>query len=179
MPSTPQPRSSIARLACGCNGDLASQPSAPATLPCKADIPAVPVTHKPTYVRIADPARNEVHLGKDSQSALRWLACSSRPDTACSSRPSCTACAPPMPWLRGARWASEAGPAPPPLSSGLPAPGTWTTSDAVWPFLTKEPQKYIACFEVLAQLALLQCSLAPPALQAPAFLHARRHGQQP
>eukprot|EP00439_Symbiodinium_sp_Y106_P067011 s3882_g11.t1 len=49
------------------------------------------------------------------------------------------------------------GSAPPPLSSGLPAPGTWTTS-AVWPFLTKEPQKHIACFEVLAQLALLQCA---------------------
>ena len=39
---------------------------------------------------------------------------------------------------------------------------TWNMADVrqTWPFLVKDAQKYIACFEVLAQLALLQCTYA-------------------
>ena len=45
----------------------------PRPVTCKQDIPLMPAAHKATYVRIQDPARTECHLGKDSQSALRWL----------------------------------------------------------------------------------------------------------
>ena len=127
---------------------------------CKADIPAVPVTHKPTYVRIADPARNEVHLGKDSQSALRWLASCMQftPRHSLQLPPvlHCMCAADAMAQGRQVGiggWLSTS-------STFLWFACTWDVDDvrAVWPFLTKEPQKYIACFEVLAQLALLQCA---------------------
>ena len=127
---------------------------------CKADIPAVPATHKPTYVRIADPARNEVHLGKDSQSALRWLASCMQftPRHSLQLPPvlHCICAADAMAQGRQVGiggWLSTS-------SAFLWFACTWDVDDvrAVWPFLTKEPQKYIACFEVLAQLALLQCT---------------------
>ncbi|CAE7613875.1 unnamed protein product [Symbiodinium sp. CCMP2456] len=39
---------------------------------------------------------------------------------------------------------------------------TWSMQEIrqTWPWLVKDAQKYIACFEVLAQLALLQCTYA-------------------
>ena len=39
----------------------------------KQDVPTVPPSHKPQWVRLFDPARAEVHLRNESRQALRWL----------------------------------------------------------------------------------------------------------
>ena len=39
----------------------------------KQDVPIVPPSHKPQWVRLSDPARTEVHLRNESRQALRWL----------------------------------------------------------------------------------------------------------
>ena len=39
----------------------------------KQDVPRVPPSHKPQWVRLADPARTEIHLRNESRHALLWL----------------------------------------------------------------------------------------------------------
>jgi len=128
----------------------------------KADIPNAPATHKPTYVRVQDPARNECHLGKDSQAALQWLL-------------SCMQFAPQQPLqlapLLHCMCAADAMAQGDTVGLGgwlststtfLWFACTWSMDEVrqTWPWLLKDAQKYIACFEVLAQLALLQCTFA-------------------
>ena len=43
------------------------------TVTCKQDVPTVPPSRKPHWVRLSDPARAEVHLRNESRQALRWL----------------------------------------------------------------------------------------------------------
>ena len=40
----------------------------------KQDVPRVPPSHKPQWVRLADPSRSEIHLRNESRQALLWLA---------------------------------------------------------------------------------------------------------
>ena len=128
----------------------------------KSDIPPAPASHKPTYVRVQDPARQECHLGKDSQAALRWLLSCMQfcPQLPLSMPPllHCMCAADAM--AEGNQvgiggWLSTS-------DSFLWFACTWSMDDVrqTWPFLVKDAQKYIACFEVLAQLALLQCTYA-------------------
>ena len=124
----------------------------------KADVPRVPKSSQRTWVRLADPNRNEVHLRKQSKEALLWLEqlfehsntmplhqpqllqCLSAADAVAEGNQVgiggwiCTS--------KGFAWFSE----------------SWTMEEvrATWPMLTDTAQPYIACFEVLAQLALLQ-----------------------
>ena len=39
----------------------------------KQDVPRIPPSHKPQWVRLSDPARTEIHLRNESRHALLWL----------------------------------------------------------------------------------------------------------
>ncbi|CAE7572172.1 unnamed protein product [Symbiodinium sp. CCMP2592] len=123
---------------------------------CKADLPPQPKTSGPTWVRISDPACPEIKLTNTAQDSLRWLLprIEAIPTTSLSLPPlvACLARADAMAegdrvgiggWIttkHSMAWFAEA----------------WTMDEvrSTWPFLTKDAQKYIACFETLAQLAL-------------------------
>ena len=122
----------------------------------KADIPKVPPAHKAQWIRVADPRRTEIHLRDDSRNAIDWLdACFSH-DRLRSLRqrplPQCYAAADAMAqgdtvgiggWIVTANstaWFSEQY--------------RMAEVRSVWPALHDTAQKYIACFETLAQLAL-------------------------
>ena len=122
----------------------------------KQDVPVVPPSHKPQWVRLSDPARAEVHLRSESRQALRWLLSCFTHDQLRTMRQAptlhCMAAADAMAegetvgiggWLSTAQqflWFSE----------------TWSMTEIRkhWPSLNKHAQAYIACFETLAQLAL-------------------------
>ena len=108
-------------------------------------------------MRIADPTASDIALTKDSKSLAWLLSCVQSTPTKPLSDPHllhCLSAAEAMAegdtvgiggWLcakDGLRWFSE----------------IWSMSEVreVWPQLRKDVQKYIACFETLAQLALLQ-----------------------
>ena len=63
---------------------------------------------------------------------------------------------PPMLAPRAPKSAQVAGLYPAAPSHGSQKPGSSKKSSSQWPFLTKEAQRYIACFETLAQLALMR-----------------------
>ena len=145
----------------------------------KSDVPLLPNSDKPTWVRIADPTAAEIARTKSSKEArARLLSCVQSTPTKPLSDPyllRCMSAADAMAegeivgiggWLcskDGLHWFSE----------------IWTMAQIreVWPQLHKDAQKYIACFETLAQLALLQMAhsrlghkylfLAMPAGSAP------------
>ncbi|CAE7261995.1 unnamed protein product [Symbiodinium sp. CCMP2592] len=123
---------------------------------CKADLPPQPKSSGPTWVRISDPTCPEIELTNTAQDSLRWLLprIEAIPTTSLSLPPlvACLARADAMAegdrvgiggWIttkHSMAWFAEA----------------WTMDEvrSTWPFLTKDAQKYIACFETLAQLAL-------------------------
>ena len=122
----------------------------------KQDVPRIPPSHKPQWVRLADPSRNEIHLRNESRQALIWLSACFRHDQLRTLRQSpllhCVAAADAMAegdtvgvggWISAASdfiWFAE----------------SWSMTEvrSLWPELTKTAQAYIACFETLAQLAL-------------------------
>ena len=119
------------------------------TTHCPQDILRVPGTSKPTWVRIADPNNPYTSLSKSSQQCLTWLASCFRHSPVGAATPALAAadaCAEDdLVGIGGwAVWFAE----------------TWNMQDtrAVWPCLVKPGQRYIACFETLAQLALLQAT---------------------
>ena len=61
----------------------------------KSDVPLLPNSDKPTWVRIADPTASEITLTKSSNS-LAPILCAVR--SHCQSRASCVACQQPTPW---------------------------------------------------------------------------------
>ena len=121
----------------------------------KAGIPRVPPARKATWVRVSDPTRAEIHLRDESRQAIAWLSSCFVPDrvTTIRQRPTlhCCAAADAMAqqhtvgiggWIITASqcaWFSE----------------SWSMQHirTVWPQLQEDAQKYIACFETLAQLA--------------------------
>ena len=121
----------------------------------KADIPRAP-THTATWVRISDPSRTEIHLRNESRQAIAWLSSCFIHDRTTSIRQRsalhCLAAADAMAqhdtvgiggWIITASqcaWFSE----------------RWSMQQirTVWPQLQGNAQRYIACFETLAQLAL-------------------------
>ena len=123
---------------------------------CKADLPRVVSAQKGMWVRIADPQRAELHLRPESRDALQWLLTCFAHDRRRTLRQKpllhCFAAADARAdgdligiggWIVTANrcaWFAE----------------HWQASEirAVWPQLSEAPQRYIACFETLAQLAL-------------------------
>ena len=130
------------------------------TLHCPQDVPQVPSTSKPTWVRIADPNNPYTSLSKSSQQCLTWLAsCFRHSPIQPLARPhqlqalaAADACAEDETVGIGG-WAITS-------SQVVWFAETWNMQDirAVWPCLVKPAQRYIACFETLAQLALLQAT---------------------
>ena len=106
------------------------------TMHCTQDIPRVPGTSKPTWVRIADPNNPYTSLSKSSQQCLTWLA-------------SCFRRSPVQPLARPHQLQALAA------ADACAEDGTCRTYE---PCLVKPGQRYIACFETLAQLALLQAT---------------------
>ncbi|CAE7198646.1 unnamed protein product [Symbiodinium sp. CCMP2592] len=116
---------------------------------CKADLPPQPKSSGPTWVRISDPTCPEIKLTNTAHDSLRWLLprIEAIPTTSLSLPPlvSCLARADAMAegdrigiggWIttkQSMAWFAEA----------------WTMAEVrlIWPFLTKDAQKYIACFE--------------------------------
>ena len=126
----------------------------------KADLPLVPRSSKPQYVRVADPASKTTTLQKDSRECIAWLRNTLEySPTAPLSDPPC------LPCLAAADACAE---------EDMVGVGGWLiTSHAVvwfsemwsiqdlrltWPFLTKKAQAYISSFEALAQFILLQAA---------------------
>ena len=117
----------------------------------KADIPRVPPAHKAQWIRITDPHRTEIHLRDESRDAIDWLESCFSHDRV-RSLLQCYAAADAM------------------AQGNLVGIGGWiVTSNTVawfseqynmseirslWPALQDTAQRYIACFETLAQLAL-------------------------
>ena len=126
----------------------------------KADVPRIPKTSQRTWVRIADPNRHEVHLRRESRDTLLWLESTFKHSTPhpllMPALLQCMGAADAMAksdvvgiggcvcTSRGFAWFSE----------------TFCVQDVqqTWPQLTESAQQYIACFEMLAHLGLLQMS---------------------
>ena len=124
----------------------------------KADVPRVPKSSQRTWVRLADPHRHEVHLKQQSRDAILWLEQvfkhNNRIPLQLPAMLQCLSAADAMAkgnrvgiggWIctsSGFAWFSEIF--------------CMTDVRAIWPQLKEDAQLYIACFEVLAQLALLQ-----------------------
>ena len=123
---------------------------------CQADIPRLPPAHKAQWIRVADPRRTEIHLRDESRSALEWLDSCFSHDRLRSLRQrpllQCYAAADAMAqgnlvgiggWIITSTtvvWFSEQF--------------NMTEIRSVWPALQDTAQRYVACFETLAQLAL-------------------------
>ena len=70
----------------------------------KQDVPRIPPSHKPQWVRLSDPARTEIHLRNESRQALLWLsACfhSTTSSARCDKPHFCIAWLPQTPWQKG------------------------------------------------------------------------------
>ena len=119
-------------------------------------MPKVPPSHKPQWVRLQDPHRNELHLRNESRAALTCLA-----KCFASSRVRSLKQHPIMRCMAAADARADGN------TVGI---GGWISTATQfawfaeqwdmeelrrhWPQLVEAPQKYIACFETLAQLAL-------------------------
>ena len=129
---------------------------------CKSDLPlmAKPTGH--TWIRISDPSCPTIKMTRAAQASLAWLAprISAIPTTPLSLPPLLSSLARADAMAEGDQvgiggWVST--------KHGL----AWFAESysmnevrAVWPFLTKDAHKYIACFETLAQLALAMTAKA-------------------
>ena len=123
-----------------------------------SDLPRIVPSHKPAWVRVADPAAEHTRLSAAGEANIEWLLQCFQADLACPlrSKPilACEAAADACAlgatlgiggWFissRSVSWFAE----------------TWDFQEVQqqWPCLTKEAQRYIACFETLAQLALMR-----------------------
>ena len=123
-----------------------------------ADLPRVVPSHKSAWVRIADASAEHTRLSRMSKHSVEWLLQCFHLDLACPLRSK------PMLACKAAADACAEG-------SIVGIGGWFISSNSVawfaetwqfqevqeqWPCLTKEAQRYIACFETLAQLALMR-----------------------
>ena len=113
------------------------------------DLPRIVPSHKPAWVRVADPAAEHTRLSAASEN-IEWLLQCFQSDLACPLRSK------PVLACKAAADACAEG-----ATVGI---GGWSISSRSvslgvrrrWPCLTKKAQRYIACFETLAQLALMR-----------------------
>ena len=126
---------------------------------CKSDVPRIPPSHAPQWIRLADPSRQEIHLRNESRSGLRWL-------SSCFSHDQLRAVrqAPHLHCLAAADAVAE--------GSTVGIRGWLSTSQSFawfseqtevrqrWPHLTIRVQAYVACFETVAQLALAMTAVS-------------------
>ena len=129
---------------------------------CKADLPlmAKPTGH--TWIRISDPTCPVIKMTRAAQSSLAWLAprIAAIPTTPLSLPPLLSSLARADAMAEGDQvgiggWVST--------KHGLAWFAESYTMEEIrtfWPFLTKDAQKYIACFETVAQLALAMTAKA-------------------
>ena len=124
----------------------------------KDDLPEVPRSTKPQWIRASDPSASRTTLRKDSKECLQWL------KHCLSHNPRCPLAIPDSLICQAAADACADG-----QVAGI---GGWiiTSSDvawfaetwhmdevrATWPFVTKPAQQYINCFETIPQIALMQ-----------------------
>ena len=138
---------------------------------CKRDLPKVVSAQKGMWVRVADPQRSEVHLRQESKEALQWLfACFAhdrqrplrqKPVLHCFAGADARADGETVGiggWIvtsTQCAWFAE----------------QWQASELrnIWPQLSDAPQRYIACFETLAQLALAMTAHRAPKAKQWAF----------
>ena len=122
----------------------------------KSSVPRIPPSHKSQWVRLQDPQRNELHLRNESRAALTWLA-----QCFATSRIRSLKQHPIMHCMAAADARAD---------GNIVGIGGWISTATQfawfaeqwnmeevrrhWPQLVEAPQKYIACFETLAQLAL-------------------------
>ena len=116
-----------------------------------SDLPAVVPSHKAVWVRVSDPSAEHTHMSKASRASMEWLlqcfqilmACPLRHQPMLACKAAADACAEGSivgigGWFISKRcvsWFAE----------------TWDFAEVQtqWPCLTKEAQRYIACFETL------------------------------
>ena len=122
------------------------------------DLPRIVPSHKPAWVRVADPAAEHTRLPAASKANIEWLlqcfqanlARPLRSKPVLARKAAADACAEGTTvgisgWFissRSVSWFAETS--------------DFQEVQQQWPCLTKEAQRYIACFETLAQLALMR-----------------------
>ena len=123
-----------------------------------SDLPCAAPSHKSAWVRVADASAEHTRLSKLSKQSVEWLLQCFHLDLACPLRSK------PMLACKAAADACAEG--------NIVGIGGWFIStnsvswfaetwqfqkvQEQWPCLTKEAQRYIACFKTLAQLALVR-----------------------
>ena len=108
-----------------------------------SDLPRIVPSHKPAWVRIADPAAEHTRLSAASKANIEWLLQCFQADLACPLRSK------PVLACKAAADACAEG-----TTVGI---GGWFISSRFQEVQQQWPcQRYIACFETLAQLALMR-----------------------
>ena len=89
---------------------------------CKADLPSLPKSTGPTWVRLSDPTCPRIKVTNAAQNSLYWLLprIQLSPLLLCPCRLSFPALPEPMPWPKGTKLASVAGSPPSTASPGSP-----------------------------------------------------------
>ena len=128
----------------------------------KSDLPlmAKPTGH--TWIRVSDPSCPVIKMTRAAQTSLAWLAprIAAIPTTPLSMPPILSSLARADAMAEGDQvgiggWVSTKH-----SLAWFAEAYTMEEIRAFWPFLTKDAQKYIACFETLAQLALAMTAQA-------------------
>ena len=147
----------------------------------KTDIWPIPAADKTIWVRIADPSASEITLRNESKAAIHWLAqCFAYEFTMPLARQ------PLLPCLSAADAMADG------TTVGI---GGWLATSSTtwwfaqqwdiqelrtaWPFLTKDAQRYIACFETVAQWVLLQMAYEATGCSSLRFCVASRSDNSP
>ena len=124
---------------------------------CKSDLPllAKPTGH--TWIRISDPSCPVIKMTRAAQTSLAWLfpRLAAIPTTSLSLPPILSSLARADAMAEGDQVGIGGW-----VSTKFAETYTIEEIRTFWPFLTKDAQKYIACFESLAQLALAMTAKA-------------------
>ena len=120
-------------------------------LHCKTDLPLMSKPTGHTWIRVSDPSCPVIKMTKAAQESLRWLSprIAAIPTTPLSLPPLLSSLARADAMAEGSQVGIGGW-----ISTNSPRAYTVDEIRSFWPFLTKDAQKYIACFETLAQLAL-------------------------
>ena len=151
------------------------------TVRAKTDIWPIPTADKTVWVRIADPLAPEITLRNESKAAIHWLAqCFHHEFTVPLARPPLLTCLSAADAMADGHTVGIGG------WLSTPARTLWFAQQwhigelrAAWPFLTKDAQQYIACFETVAQWVLLQMAYDVTGCSSLRFCVATRSDNSP